>query len=59
MLSVQSSGETPIDGRNETMVVSVNIDVLCDTRTTQFGATVSSPIASFDVHFRSSSIDAG
>jgi hypothetical protein len=34
-------------------------DVLCATRRQQFGATVSSPIASVDVHFRNSSTAAG
>jgi hypothetical protein len=33
--------------------------VLCDTLATQSGATVISPIASFDVHFLNSSTAAG
>lgn len=54
MLSVQSSGEVLDVARSEITLVST-IDVLCDTRATQLGATVSSPIASLDVHLRSSS----
>lgn len=58
MLSVQSSD---VLGCMDKTVWSADIetDVLWATRTRQLGATVSSPIASFDVHFRNSSTAAG
>jgi hypothetical protein len=57
MLSVQSSD---VPGRIDMALWSAGFTlVLCATRFMQLGATVSSPIASVDVHFRKSSTAAG
>lgn len=58
MLSVQSSAA--LGRAKDTALWSATFTlVLCATRAMQFGSTVTSPIASFDVHFRKSSTAAG
>lgn len=53
------SGQSSDGPAGKDIIVWSATDVLCDTRARQLGATVSSPIASFDVHFRKSSMAAG